>query len=142
MFQLVYLSAALAPFTPQELDELLKISRRNNARDGLTGMLLYEKGSFFQVLEGEEEKVREVFARISKDPRHHRVVVLSERNIPAREFAEWTMGYVVLDERKRELPGYVDFFRDAPNPASDRLRGAAELMLAAFRGGRFRSFVR
>lgn len=142
LFQLVYLSAAVAPFSPEELEELLRVSRRNNARDGVTGMLLYEAGSFFQVLEGEKGKVRDVFERISKDARHQRVVVLSERDIPAREFAGWTMGFVVLDERKRELPGYVDFFGGRSDQAPARLRGAAELMLTAFREGRFRSYVR
>ena len=58
MLQMIYTSAATKPISPKELQELLVISRRNNIRDGITGMLLFEDGTFLQVLEGEEEVCR------------------------------------------------------------------------------------
>ena len=49
----IYASASTVSFTKDEITELLAIAQRNNGALGVTGMLLYEDGSFFQVLEGE-----------------------------------------------------------------------------------------
>lgn len=54
LIQLVYRSAATRSVGPKELDALLWATRRISARRGITGMLLYFEGSFFQVLEGEQ----------------------------------------------------------------------------------------
>jgi hypothetical protein len=108
----------------------------------VSGMLLYEKGSFFQVLEGGAVDVHNVYSRIRQDPRHGRVMVLNEREIPKREFAEWSMGFVTLGDRRRELPGFIDFFQSATAEDAGRKQGAAQLMLQAFREGRFRSAIR
>jgi hypothetical protein len=40
MFQLVYVSAAVAPFSADDLGSLLAESYENNARLGVTGMRL------------------------------------------------------------------------------------------------------
>jgi len=70
---LIYASAALKPQGREELMELLDVARWKNAELGVTGMLLYCEGSFFQVLEGEAETLERLFAMIRKDPRHHRI---------------------------------------------------------------------
>ena len=41
MYSLTYASSAIRPFTPEELRALLTVSRENNDRAGVTGMLLY-----------------------------------------------------------------------------------------------------
>ncbi|MCK6682224.1 MAG: BLUF domain-containing protein [Thermoanaerobaculia bacterium] len=47
LIELAYCSAAKTAFTPAELTRLLRVARQNNARDGITGMLLYADGRFF-----------------------------------------------------------------------------------------------
>jgi uncharacterized Fe-S cluster-containing MiaB family protein len=74
---MIYTSAATTKMTPQALKELMEISRRNNFRDGLTGMLLYEDGTFLQVLEGEESAVDKTFERFSKDRRHNKILLIA-----------------------------------------------------------------
>ena len=66
----IYASAASREFTPEELEELLVVARKNNEALGVTGMLLYEKGSFFQILEGPAEAVEPLYAKIGADKRH------------------------------------------------------------------------
>lgn len=51
MYPLIYVSTAVEQMTSDQLRELLSVSRRNNIGDGVTGMLFYHEGSFFQVLE-------------------------------------------------------------------------------------------
>lgn len=92
MLQLVYVSSA-APGTPADPAEILRVSRRNNARDGVTGLLYADGRRFLQALEGDPHAVEAAFARISKDPRHRAVVILSRREVDAREFGEWEMAH-------------------------------------------------
>jgi len=40
-----------------DLEEILRTSRENNARLGITGMLLYGNNTFVQILEGEDKAV-------------------------------------------------------------------------------------
>ncbi len=47
-----YVSTATEPFDDARLAELLAQSRRSNHEHDLTGMLLYRRGRFFQVLKG------------------------------------------------------------------------------------------
>jgi len=89
----VYISAAIAPFTPPELVELLRISREKNAEHGLTGMLLYNDGNFMQVLEGPPASVDALMANIRRDPRHIRVTVLLRKKVEARTFGQWQMAF-------------------------------------------------
>ncbi len=90
MIQTVYISTARGD-THQERGHILLTSRRNNGRDGITGLLYDDGVRFLQVLEGDTEKVDAAFARIKGDPRHRAVVILSRRPIDKREFGDWAM---------------------------------------------------
>lgn len=117
MLSLCYLSSATVPFSQAELDALLAKSRANNTRDDISGMLLYRDGDFLQVLEGPEAAVRTTFQRISRDPRHARVMLIDESDIDARSFADWSMGFRRLAKDERPT-GFVDFFDRGFKPES------------------------
>lgn len=91
---LVYVSHATAEQTETAVERLLLDARANNARDGITGVLLHRDGSFMQCLEGTEAAVHRTFARIQADPRHDGVIVLLDEPIPERSFPDWTMGHL------------------------------------------------
>ena len=126
MFSLVYVSSATRPFSTPEMIELLEKSRRNNAKLGVTGMLLYKDGNIMQVLEGEESVVRGLAARIGRDPRHRGVMELVQGPQEGRHFADWSMGF--RDLRSAEAaacPGYSPFLNtplDGPEFAADPSR--------------------
>jgi len=88
MLQLVYISSATAV---TEGPSILSTSRRNNARDGITGLLYADGIRFLQALEGPEAAVEAAFERIRHDPRHRAIVVLSRRTVDAPEFGQWDM---------------------------------------------------
>jgi hypothetical protein len=107
----VYVSRSSYPFTDDDLANLLMTSRSNNARLGITGMLLHREGRFIQVLEGPEEAVRERLAVIARDPRHTAVHTIVDERVEDRLFPAWTMGYrAVTDDLATVLPGYADVF--------------------------------
>jgi hypothetical protein len=93
MFQVVYLSTATQEYGQEELTRILEVSRRNNQADGVTGMLCYHGGTFFQMLEGKREKVQAVMDRVARDPRHHGITILLEQEITERHMPDWSMAF-------------------------------------------------
>ncbi|MFZ1767471.1 MAG: BLUF domain-containing protein, partial [Candidatus Nitrotoga sp.] len=92
MIRLTYASTANKEWSSDELLELLKQARTNNGAKNITGMLLYSKGTFFQVLEGEEAAVENLYRTIEKDPRHKNCTLIEKLNITERAFTYWSMG--------------------------------------------------
>ncbi len=139
LFHLIYASAATHRLTEQDLAQLLQSCRENNARLGLTGMLLYADGSFFQVLEGATEVVHGLYQRIERDARHAQVTRIISEPIPRRYFSEWSMGFSDLSAAAlSQAPGSNDFFGKA-HSFNDVSYGRAKKLLASFAGGRWRS---
>ena len=97
------------PAGVEAFEAILAASRRNNARDDITGLLVAGTNRFLQLLEGPPEKVRAAYARIKADPRHYAAVVLSETMTETRECPDWAMGYVPGGADKRaELQALVE----------------------------------
>lgn len=91
MHRLVYLSVADDDLDWSGIGPILKVSQANNGRDGVTGLLLYDGGSFLQVLEGQREAVLTTFDRIRADPRHHDVKLMLSETVAAPAFEDWAM---------------------------------------------------
>jgi hypothetical protein len=77
----------------------------------VTGALLCRREAFLQLLEGPERKVRDTFARISRDDRHLDVVLHVEEDASARMFGNWAMFHDPA--RSLLLPG------SSPRPESE-----------------------
>ena len=139
LIHLIYCSAASHPFSRNDLKDLLGRARLHNERHGITGMLLYADGSFFQVLEGAPADVDQLFDRISRDTRHDRVTIIIREPLAVRAFGEWTMGHAHLaPEELDEIVGANDYFA-AGRSFMDVGEGRAKKLLAAFREGRWRA---
>ncbi len=99
MKRLTYISDFSRSLTRKEIEGIGKISQTNNSREGITGVLLSCSGIFFQILEGEEEAIDNLYEKILQDDRHHKILCLkSELNVSERRFPEWSMEVIVLDE--------------------------------------------
>ena len=101
LHRVLYCSRNLIPGTPEavaaDIRSILAASRRNNARDGITGGLLFSNGCFAQVLEGPLDAVEGAFERIQCDERHSDVTVLQSGPIAARDFPDWSMAFAGPD---------------------------------------------
>jgi hypothetical protein len=135
----IYASLAAPSFAESDIPALLEEARDANASCGISGMLLYINGSFFQVLEGERRVVDDVYGRILGDRRHSRVAMIIREPIADRSFNEWSMGFSTVDMVSAgALVGENDFFNSAS--CIERLdAGRAKKLLSAFHGGRWRS---
>lgn len=121
LIHVVYVSSATRLLVVEEVDSILAVSRRNNARVGLTGMLLYVDGNFIQLLEGTEPAVLGKLAVIEKDPRHRGITQLVKTSIRHRHFPEWKMGYADARDLAEKPEGLSGFLTD---PHGDALDGA------------------
>lgn len=92
LVRLLYASRAAAPLTDSVIEEILVQSRRNNPRQGITGILCCNGEQFMQVLEGGRDEVCELYNAIVGDPRHAKVRILCYEEIAERRFGGWSMG--------------------------------------------------
>jgi hypothetical protein len=102
--QIVYTSqiaASISRNTASIADALRDVhrsSQRNNARCDVSGILLFSRSHFLQVLEGRRSTLKRVYAKIVLDPRHEQIELLCETPIQERCFADWHMGLLNLDD--------------------------------------------
>jgi hypothetical protein len=94
LVRLMYASRAVAAVDQEELVAILKQSKTNNPKAGITGVLCFSEGTFMQVLEGGRGAVSKLYNRIAGDARHTEVTLLNYDEIAERRFAGWSMGQV------------------------------------------------
>ena len=141
--QMIYISAATVPFTPEDLANLLGKARANNSSVGVTGMLVYHEGSFFQVLEGPEEEVFNIYDIIADDPRHDEVKLLLKSTVEKRSFEDWSMGFVNPEKALfQQIPGFADFFKPGFSvPEMRKEDSTLGRVMSEFRDGRWRQSI-
>lgn len=113
IYKLVYLSSVRKDWKDEELVALLEKSRSNNARCDVTGMLLYHRRTFLQLLEGPEKKVLETHDRILRDARHRDARTLLSGSYDERSFPDWSMGFCAADDAQMEaIDGFTRYLTD------------------------------
>jgi hypothetical protein len=99
LHNLIYCSLARPNMDPAEIQKIIATAKHHNPRYGITGLLVYGSGIFFQWLEGPKDNVTRLMKIIGEDPRHLNVVVLSEEDeIRDRLFPDWDMELVEAAE--------------------------------------------
>ena len=77
---IVYCSQAAQHMDKQALEKIIATARHHNPIFGITGLLVFGSGIFFQWLEGPKDNVTSLFEIISKDHRHSNVVLLTKED--------------------------------------------------------------
>ena len=106
LVELLYCSVSVVPLvTNVDLDNILVSARQRNLSEDITGMLLYYRGEFVQILEGEKESVENVYAKfIGPDSRHTALNKVCENTISHRSFSQWSMGFAGAAEIESRMP--------------------------------------
>ncbi len=138
VYQLVYVSRATNEPSDEELGQLLTQARANNERVGVTGMLLYHDGTFIQVLEGDKERVEEIYNRIDHDPRHIDPNIVLRHEVEEPSFEDWSMGYKRTDQSSDMPEGFHHFLQQGFRRRPEEDKKAARKALIAFKDGRWR----
>ncbi|HEV7227478.1 BLUF domain-containing protein [Brevundimonas sp.] len=127
--RLAYVSRATVPMDALlNIAEILAASQRNNWRDGITGALAYADGEFLQVVEGPQEAVNRLLARVSADARHEDLKVVSREIAAQRQFPDWSMAMPRLSPDSEPLMrAAVQVARSDPGKAVADLRRLTEI---------------
>lgn len=91
--RIIYCSE-LSGVDKEAISAILDVSRKKNAKAGITGLLLFNGTYFLQCLEGSRAAVNETYHRIVRDERHRNPVLLTCEELPQRDFADWDMAFV------------------------------------------------
>lgn len=92
LVRIAYVSTAKSGLTAADVEAIAAAARVHNARDGLTGLLIWQGVRFYGILEGPRRRVFACMERIIVDPRHAAVEILLEADIDVRRFASWALG--------------------------------------------------
>ena len=98
LIQLVYRSRSL--IAGAEYEKLMATCLRNNPTRDITGVLISHSGWFLQVLEGSAANVHLLFKVIENDPRHSDFLLLRFNAVAARDFSDWSMASIEVDEQR------------------------------------------
>ena len=122
LYNLVYCSRAAVGIDDADVNRIVESARRWNPVFGITGLLVFGSGVFFQWLEGPRENVLHLMSLLKADPRHESVVPLSEsEEVRERLFPDWDMERVTPDSIRDVLEDALDNAEDPKNAEVLRL---------------------
>jgi hypothetical protein len=118
-----YCSRAAPGVGTAEVERIIATARLHNARFGITGMLVFGSGVFFQWLEGPRTSITRLVQRLSVDPRHDTVIALDQsEEVRERLFPEWDMELVSATDIREVLVDAIDNASEGSNtPGLQRL---------------------
>jgi hypothetical protein len=94
LLRLLYISRVKPGVDHEQIMSILEKAHHHNPLRGITGMLYYSGGVFFQVIEGPEQDVMALYLKIAADPRHSDMVLLYAATIEQAIFSCWDMAYI------------------------------------------------
>ena len=132
-YAISYVSTVNPKLSETDIQEALDFSKRWNNDHDITGILLYSQGNFFQVLEGEEQLLKDLFDRIKADERHHNIITIFQKQIPHIKFDGYKVDFISLDQ------GYeaknIDSYFSQINHLNPTIQSSVKYILNKFTEG-------
>ncbi len=96
-YTICYVSKAMEALNQLAIEDIFMTTIHNNKQKNIHGILLYGMGDFFQVLEGNEKEVEDLFENhIKKDPRHSNIFEVIRRPTQKPIFSEYSSLFTVV----------------------------------------------
>jgi hypothetical protein len=119
LYHFVYCSRAANGVDEAEVGRIVEAAQRQNLANGITGVLVFGSGVFFQWIEGPAAQIKKLIANLHGDPRHYDIVSLSQSEEKReRLYPNWEM-------EKVEAEGIRAVLQDALESAEDENNAAA-----------------
>lgn len=131
--RIVYVSRAAPGVTLETVFAIIRAAHALNARDQLSGGLVFLDGGFAQVIEGERAPLQACLARIGRDPRHAEMRLRARERALCRLFRGQAMA---LRSRACLEPALLDAFGYRPGFPVERFPAdvLVEFVVRACRG--------
>ncbi len=128
MIQLIYTSCAERSVDSRDIFKIIEVSAKNNARDYLTGFLIFTDQRFFQLIEGPDDAIETLLNKLSDDPRHTQIEILKREAVEQRAFPKWSMKRLMPNAASLsladEISGFADTSSDVKQAVDEFLKSA------------------
>ncbi len=115
----VYCSRAAAGVDELEVNRIVEAAQRRNVARGITGVLVFGSGVFFQWIEGPTLQMQNLIENLRGDPRHYDVVALDwSEEKRERLYPNWEMEQVKADDIREVLQDALGSAEDENNTAA------------------------
>ncbi len=115
----VYCSRAAEGVDAAEVGRIVEAAKRANLARGITGVLVFGSGVFFQWIEGPDDQIQRLITSLHGDPRHFDIVALDESEEEReRLYPNWDMEWVEAEDIRVVLQDALDSAEDANNVAA------------------------
>jgi len=99
-YTICYISKSIEELKQKDIEEIFAHTETQNNQKKIKGILLYEFGNFFQVLEGNKEVIEDLYEnKISEDSRHTDIHTLINYNIKKPIFKEYSSDFNIVKTR-------------------------------------------
>jgi hypothetical protein len=121
LYTFVYCSRAAEGVDDIEVGRIVESAQRRNLARGITGVLVFGSGVFFQWIEGPPAQLQDLIASLHGDPRHYDIVTL-DRSEEKRErlYPNWEMERVEAGNIRAVLQDALETADDENNVAALR----------------------
>ena len=121
LYTFVYCSRAAEGVGDVEVGHIVELAQRRNLARGITGVLVFGSGVFFQWIEGPAGQMKDLIASLHGDPRHYDVVSLDQSEEKReRLYPNWEMERVEADDIRAVLQDALGSAEDENNVAALR----------------------
>lgn len=84
-----------------EVTRILTQAQENNARNGITGALVFNHNYFLQSIEGARPVINALLRKLVKDNRHYALQIVECCEVDERRWNQWSMKYLTPTEENR-----------------------------------------
>lgn len=126
---IAYSSQTAEGLTVDQLNALVRDAAHHNKLAGVTGVLLCDGNRFLQYLEGPEEGVQFVYARVQNSKRHSNLVELGRGDCADRRFPYWSMHWIPVEQHELHAAAVANWtaMTAGPDPASGEVSGPEQV---------------
>ncbi|MFN4761503.1 BLUF domain-containing protein [Gillisia sp. Q332] len=129
-YAIVYVSTASKDLKDSEIKNILEESVAWNNGHDLTGILLYSEGNFFQIIEGEESVIKDLFESIKQDSRHIDVLQIFGKEIHKKAYDGYKADFIAA--REHYDPEKMECYMKQMEVLEESTQKAVKNMLKAF----------
>jgi hypothetical protein len=132
--RLIYVSEAADALNLPAVEAILQQARQKNRLRDISGMLLFDAKAFLQVIEGDPQKLTDLYGRIAQDTRHWRLKLIEFTAIAERRFGAWAMDFAGGGSSNREV--FLRYSSGSSFLPYELSAGSALAILTALAGNR------
>lgn len=119
LYHFVYCSRAADGVDDAEVNRIVEAAQRNNLARGITGVLVFGSGVFFQWIEGPAGQMKNLIASLHGDPRHYDIVTLDQSEEEReRLYPNWDMDKVEAEDIRTVLQDALESADNKNNVAA------------------------